>query len=253
MKILILAGTKYNGFTDVLLNKKINSVIVLSPHNPKSTNEYYEKFSKEHKDHKAVMKSPQITWKNYFDNFDYILSIGWRKILKSNFFDVFLDSIKINIHPALLPAYKGYHTEPYILMNNEKEHGVTAHILTEKLDEGDIILQKSFEIGEYDTVSSLKIKVNRKMPDFFNELFQLMQEGLTLKNLVPQVGNVKVVAPKRNPIDSQIDSQKSIEELFHTIRACQSEEYMPFFTRKDGVKVYIKIFTDRINKDKGEI
>jgi hypothetical protein len=48
--------------------------------------------------------------------------------------EIDLVKLAINIHPAILPDYKGYHPLPYIIQNNEKEHGITAHILSENID-----------------------------------------------------------------------------------------------------------------------
>lgn len=170
---------------------------------------------------------------------DVIISIGWRRILSQEIFgDV---KLAVNIHPAILPLYKGYHTEPYVIMNNEKEHGITAHILTEQLDAGDILLQKKFGISEFSTVKTLKDKVNKIAPSFFLELLEsIMSNNLNLKK--QDYSKTKIVAGKRTPEDSIVDPSKSLDELYHEIRACDPELYPAYFM-KNGKKIAIKIFS----------
>ena len=65
----------------------------------------------------------------------------------------------INIHPSLLPKYKGLNTHKRVLENNEKNTGCSVHFVTEKLDGGEIILQKKIKIFKKDNVKSLKNRV----------------------------------------------------------------------------------------------
>ena len=83
---------------------------------------------------------------------------GFMKILSNNFIKKFNGKI-INIHPSLLPNYKGLNTHKRSLLNNEKYSGCTVHYVTNKLDSGKIILQKKVKIIKTDTVESLKKKV----------------------------------------------------------------------------------------------
>ena len=83
------------------------------------------------------------------------------KILSSNFIKKFHGKI-INIHPSLLPKYKGLNTHNRAIKNGEKFAGCTVHYVTSKLDSGKIILQKKVKISEKDTPSSLAKKVLKK-------------------------------------------------------------------------------------------
>ena len=67
----------------------------------------------------------------------------------------------INIHPSLLPKYKGLNTFSRVLKNKERKTGCTVHYVNENLDSGKIILQRSFFINEKDNEQSLKIKTQR--------------------------------------------------------------------------------------------
>ena len=84
--------------------------------------------------------------------------LGFMKILSSNFIKNFGYKI-INIHPSLLPKYKGLNTHKKVLKNKEKYSGCTVHLVTPKLDSGKIILQKKTLIGKNETENSLKKKI----------------------------------------------------------------------------------------------
>ena len=80
------------------------------------------------------------------------------KILSGNFIKKFKGKI-INIHPSLLPKYKGLNTHQRAINNNEKYSGCTVHLVTQRLDSGKIILQKKVRIFKNDTAKSLQKKV----------------------------------------------------------------------------------------------
>ena len=67
----------------------------------------------------------------------------------------------INIHPSLLPKFKGLNTFEKILKNNEKKTGCTVHYVNKELDGGKIIIQKEFFINKSDDTNSLKIKTQK--------------------------------------------------------------------------------------------
>jgi len=83
---------------------------------------------------------------------------GFMKILSSNFVKKFKGNI-INIHPSLLPKYKGLNSHIRAIKNGEKFSGCSVHHVTSKLDSGKIILQKKVKISKKDTAFSLAKKV----------------------------------------------------------------------------------------------
>ncbi len=83
---------------------------------------------------------------------------GFMEILSKNFIKRFRYKI-LNIHPSLLPKYKGLNTHKRAIRNKEKNSGCTVHIVNAKLDSGKIILQKKVKIKKTDTFKSLKKKV----------------------------------------------------------------------------------------------
>ena len=88
----------------------------------------------------------------------FICLAGFMKILSNNFIKKF-DGKIINIHPSLLPKYKGLNTHNRAINNKDKFAGCTVHYVTAKIDSGKIILQKKVKIFASDNKASLAKKV----------------------------------------------------------------------------------------------
>jgi len=89
---------------------------------------------------------------------EMICLAGFMKILSKNFIKKFKGKI-LNIHPSLLPKYKGLNTHQRVLQNKEKYSGCTVHFVNAKLDSGKIILQKKVIISKNETEASLAKKI----------------------------------------------------------------------------------------------
>ena len=92
------------------------------------------------------------------NNIEMICLAGFMKILSKNFIKRFKGKI-LNIHPSLLPKYKGLNTHERALNNKEKYSGCTVHFVNSKLDSGKIILQKKVKISKNETNASLAKKI----------------------------------------------------------------------------------------------
>ena len=94
------------------------------------------------------------------DKVDLICLAGFMKVLSGNFIKNFSKPI-LNIHPSLLPKYKGLNTHERAIKNKEIYSGATVHVVTEKLDSGKIILQQKVKIIKKDNEKTLKKKILR--------------------------------------------------------------------------------------------
>ena len=92
------------------------------------------------------------------NNIHMICLAGFMKILSGNFIKKFKGNI-LNIHPSLLPKYKGLNTHERVLNNKEKYSGCTVHFVNSRLDSGKIILQKKVKISKKETEASLAKKI----------------------------------------------------------------------------------------------
>ncbi len=145
-----------------LTNKSPISIRLIISNNSKAKGLSYGKIFK--------IKKRVINFRNtkIFDNklitilrknqIEMICLAGFMKILSKYFLKKFSGKI-INIHPSLLPKYKGLNTHKRALINKEKYSGCTVHFVNSKLDSGKIILQKRVKISKNETEKSLAKKI----------------------------------------------------------------------------------------------
>ena len=110
----------------------------------------------DHKNYNETEKNILILLKK--EKIKFICLAGYMKILSKKFIKKF-DGKIINIHPSLLPKYKGLNTHSRAIKNKDKFSGCTVHYVTAKLDSGKIILQKKVKISARDNSVTLKKKV----------------------------------------------------------------------------------------------
>ena len=92
---------------------------------------------------------------------DLIVMAGWMRIVGKELIDSFSDRI-INIHPSLLPKYKGLNAVQQALDSKDKTTGCTVHLVTEELDSGKILHQASVPIEEDDTLDTLSDRIHKE-------------------------------------------------------------------------------------------
>ena len=95
------------------------------------------------------------------NNINLICLAGFMKILSKNFIKNFNGKI-LNIHPSLLPKFKGLNTHERVIKSKEKFSGCTVHFVNSKLDSGKIILQKKVRVDKNETIKTLAKKVLRE-------------------------------------------------------------------------------------------
>jgi len=126
------------------------------------------KYSRKYNIQKKIInfKNKKLAEKKVFKfllkkNIKLICLAGFMKILSKNFIKKFKGKI-INIHPSLLPKYKGLNTHKKAIENNDIFAGCSVHFVTAKIDSGKIIIQKKVKIKKNDTIVSLSKKVLKK-------------------------------------------------------------------------------------------
>ena len=91
-------------------------------------------------------------------NIELVCLAGFMRLLTPAFVNAWHGRM-INIHPALLPAYKGLHTHERALADGAEQHGCTVHFVTPEMDEGEIILQRAVPVLAGDTPETLAARV----------------------------------------------------------------------------------------------
>lgn len=134
----------------------------------------------------AVVKREDFSTKEDFERkiieqlevnkIDLIVLAGFMRILSPGFVKRYKGRI-INIHPALLPSFKGAHAIEDAFKYGVKVTGVTVHFVDEEIDHGPIILQKSVDIEENDTLESLEKKIHKLEHKLYPQALRLYVEG----------------------------------------------------------------------------
>lgn len=89
---------------------------------------------------------------------DVIALAGFMRILSASFVERYLGRM-LNIHPSLLPAYRGLHTHRRVLQEHGTEHGASVHFVTPELDAGPVVLQSKVAVQPQDTEAALAARV----------------------------------------------------------------------------------------------
>jgi len=165
---VFISGTGTNLKNLIKFSIKKNSPIIIDLIISNTSYARGLKYSKKYNIQKKVIlfKNKKLAEKKIFKillkkNIDLICLAGFMKILSRNFIKKFKGKI-INIHPSLLPKYKGLNTHKKAIENNDKYAGCSVHFVTAKIDSGKIIMQKKVKIKKNDTVISLAKKVLKK-------------------------------------------------------------------------------------------
>ena len=108
---------------------------------------------------------------------DLICAAGFMRLLTPAFVTHWRDRI-INIHPSLLPAYKGLNTHARVLADGGKEHGCSVHYMRAEMDDGPIIVQKRVRVHNDDTPESLAARVLKQEHLAYPEALDIVVKNL---------------------------------------------------------------------------
>lgn len=155
----------------------------------------------------------------------------------------------INVHPTLLPKYRGLRSGPYILINGEKRTGVTIHFMDKGMDTGDIILQEVVTLTPFDTTRSMQRKTTSIEGDLLCRAIHLLKSG-SYHRIPQDESQATTYTHLRTPKDSLIDWDKPLRDLYNEIRACDPNDYPAHFF-VEGQKVCVKLW--RPDKEESEL
>ena len=161
---VFISGTGSNLKSLIQFSKLKKSPIVIEmiiSNNAKSKGLQYAniyKIKKKVFDFKNSLSEKKIINELKQNNINLICLAGFMKILSKSFIKNFKGKI-LNIHPSLLPKYKGLNTHEKAIKNKDKYSGCTVHFVNSKLDSGKIINQKKVKINKSDTTKKLAKKI----------------------------------------------------------------------------------------------
>jgi len=147
---------------------------------------------------------------------DFLFSFYYRKVLPA----AVLSTARLgalNLHGSLLPRYRGRCPVNWVLINGERETGVTLHYMEAKPDTGDIVAQQSVPIAEDDTVRSLYAKMTAAAGELLRETYPLLCAGRAQR--IPQDAAEATTFGGRRPEDGRIDWRAGARMIYDLIRA----------------------------------
>ncbi len=147
---------------------------------------------------------------------DLIVSAYYRRILPPAVLALATRGA-FNLHPSLLPAYRGRAPINWALLRGEKETGVTIHEMTERPDAGPIVAQRAVAIAESDDAATLSVKMARAAAALFEQTWPSLCSGSYTAR--PQDESKAFWVEKRGPEDGRIDWCRSAAEIYNLVRA----------------------------------
>lgn len=191
MKVLLFALTGFgNNVLDALLGESCKIVSIFTRYEKGPFPYYQEKNLTKYAEKKEIPVYENFEWDQVKG---VIQKTSPNLLLVSTFHRIIPEEIIslipycINLHPSLLPKYRGSTPVAWAIHNKEKETGITAHFLTKEMDAGDILIQKKIPIEKNDTESSLR----KKLAILAAEVSRQIIEQIKTKTLKPASQNEK--------------------------------------------------------------
>ncbi|MEZ6131814.1 MAG: formyltransferase family protein [Planctomycetaceae bacterium] len=146
---------------------------------------------------------------------DILCSVFYREIIPRDVLQT-VEGKAFNVHPSLLPEYRGCSSLTWAMINGESEVGYTYHYLTQDVDRGDIILQRPILVEDFDTQQSLYERVMFEAAKDFMPAFSLVTENISG---IPQPRGVGQHYRRGCPHGGQIDPTWNDEKVERFVRA----------------------------------
>lgn len=178
-------------------------------------------------------KDPSLFLKQF--KTDVIFSINYIFIVEENLLN-HPSFYSVNLHGSLLPKYRGRTPHVWAIINGEKETGVTAHLMEDRCDTGDIILQKKIKIRKSFTGADVINVFKNIYPDIILELIEQIETGRIQQK--KQDNSKATYFGRRTPEDGQIDWNWQKERIYNWVRA-QAFPYPGAFSYINGEKMII--------------
>jgi methionyl-tRNA formyltransferase len=219
MEIVVFGEDGFTGIViDSLIEKGHNIKLVITPYYETSIYLNLERVSKKHSIPLLRVKdvnSEEIIRLLIQNQPELIISVHLRKVLKKEVFSIAKKGA-INVHPSLLPKYRGMSPQHQALIHGDNEAGVTVHFIDEDVDTGKIIIQEHFSIAEDDYIVDVQLKVMDVYKTIVAKALELIKNGY--QGHEQDTTNVSYFGPiKKN--DREIHLDKSSKEIYNLIRA----------------------------------
>jgi len=183
----------------------------------------------------ADVNDPQVVARVRAVAPDFLFSAMFRQMLKRELLDCPRRGA-LNLHPSLLPKFRGRSPINWVLAEGETETGVTLHYMVEKADRGDIVAQRRIAIAEDDTALSLHRKATEAARQLMSETYPLLASGRA-----PRVAQDHALASYfggRKPEDGEIDWSRPARRIYDLVRAV-THPYPGAFTWQGQRRLFV--------------
>jgi len=251
MKIVFITGSSRARTLEYLIGKGEAIVALITPPASRKNRRFEDAVRVAEKHRIPVM---QVARKSLLAalrslDFEVLLSCGYPYLIDQACLST--AKVALNVHPTLLPKYRGFRSAAHVIINGETKSGVTVHFISEEMDQGDILLQKEFPLTVFDTSLSMIRKGAEIEPPLVYEALQKLRAGTYVRT--PQDPRHATTYPGiRTPKDSEIDWNRPLKELYNAIRACDPDRYPAFF-HVEGQKVCVRFWRPEKPADEADL
>ncbi len=170
-----------------------------------------------------VLKHPNINSSEFIarvraENCDLLVSMSFNQIFSREIIDIRPRGI-INCHAGKLPFYRGRNILNWVLINDEKEFGITVHYVDEGIDTGDILAQECLPITDADDYSTLLIKAHAGCAQILYRTITDIRLGRAVARRQVDIHPIGFYCGLRRAGDEMIDWSCSSREVFNLVRA----------------------------------
>ena len=183
----------------------------------------------------ADVNDPQVVARVREIGCDFLFSAMFRQMLKRELLDCPRHGA-LNLHPSLLPKFRGRSPINWVLVEGETETGVTLHYMVEKADRGDIVAQRRIPIAADDTALELHRKATEAARQLIRETYPLLAAGRAPR--IPQDHAHASYFGGRKPEDGEIDWSRPARRVYNLVRAV-THPYPGAFTWQGGRRLFV--------------
>ncbi len=151
-------------------------------------------------------------------NCDLFISMSFNQIFKPKIINLTKYKI-INCHAGKLPFYRGRNVLNWVLINDEKDFGITVHYVDEGIDTGDIIIQKIFQITDSDNYKTILEKAYVECANILYEAVSMFKKGNVKAYKQNELANTSSYFSKRKEGDEILNWNQTSREIFNFVRA----------------------------------
>lgn len=186
--------------------------------------------------HPDINSEQFLAWMNYY-NCDLFVSMSFDQIYHSEMIN--LPPLKtINCHAGKLPFYRGRNILNWVLINDEKEFGITVHYVDNGIDTGDIILQRCYPITDEDNYSTLLDRAYKACADNLYEAIKAIQKNNLTLLMQESIHKLGFYCPARREGDERLDWSQSSRDIFNFVRAiCRPGPEARTFLEGNEIKI----------------